>query len=84
MKHGPSRVQGLVLIESAHEDQFRVLPCDFVTSFRLVPIIFSCLRWLAPMGLIRFWTWIKLCPFPPLFLYPADAQAEAVNAYSQV
>jgi pimeloyl-ACP methyl ester carboxylesterase len=82
MRHA-GRVAGLVLIDPAHEKQWHSLPRDFVLAFRSTPIIFSLFRACAPLGMARYFNWLGLMNFPPLFLYDPEARKKAAELYSQ-
>jgi pimeloyl-ACP methyl ester carboxylesterase len=79
MRHGGTA--GLVLVDPAHEDQFRVLPSDFTFGFAMTPIVFACLSATAPLGVPRFFR--RWLPFPPIHLYPSSEREIAELAYTE-
>jgi pimeloyl-ACP methyl ester carboxylesterase len=74
-------VAGLVLVDPAHEDQWRELPRDFVLGFRFTPVVFALLAALSPLGLPR----LMHLPFPPIHLYhPPAVRRLAHDAYTEL
>jgi pimeloyl-ACP methyl ester carboxylesterase len=80
MKHGG--VAGLVLVDPAHEDQWRFLPADFVFGFSLSPVVFGLFKATAWLGLPRLVS--GFLPFPPLHLYPLPERTLAQKAYTEL
>jgi len=76
------RVSGLVLVDPAHEDQFRLCPRDFRFAFAITPVVFALLRFTAFLGLPRALR--GFLPFPPLNLYPPAERELAQYAYTEV
>lgn len=79
----PGRVAGLVLVDPAHERQWEKLPTDFVAAFRAVPWVFSALRSLAPLGIVRAMSATGTMSFPPLYLFDSEARRRATELYSE-
>ena len=80
----PVKVCGLVLVDPAHEDQFKpgFYPWDFTAGFRVVPTVFALYARLAKTGFLRLLDALSGFNFPPLFLYDAAERREALRGYS--
>jgi pimeloyl-ACP methyl ester carboxylesterase len=76
------RVSGLVLVDPAHEDQFKLCPRDFRVAFAMTPVVFAMLRFTSFLGLPRALR--GFLPFPPLNLYPLAERELAQCAYTDV
>jgi pimeloyl-ACP methyl ester carboxylesterase len=79
----PEAVDGLVLVDPAHEDQNRKFPGDFAFSFKAIPPLFSAyaaLSWTGVMGLLDR---LGAFNFPPTFLFKRpELRRATVRLYS--
>jgi pimeloyl-ACP methyl ester carboxylesterase len=67
------QVQGMVLIDPAHEEQFQKFPIDFTVAFTtVVPVILNLYQRIAWTGILVWLDQWSLFNFPPLFLLPRD------------
>jgi len=79
----PNDVAGLVLIDPAHEDQFKHFPFDMTMAMNLSPAIMRFFWLMAPMGLVRLLDSFDQAPFPPLYLYNKETRGVARELYSK-
>ena len=80
-------VKGLVLIDPAHEQQYKLFPRDFAFSFKIVPWVFKYYQVLCKLGvaagMFKFMDYFGLFNFPPTFLFAQkQLRRRAVTLYT--
>ncbi|CAB9523409.1 Alpha beta hydrolase fold protein [Seminavis robusta] len=69
-------VQGMVLLDPAHEDQFQTFPTDFALGFtHIIPHVLWFYSKVAWTGVLQFLDRLALFNFPPLFLLSQQQSA---------
>lgn len=80
----PEEIQGLVLMDPAHERQLRCFPQDFAVQFTtLVPAILKTYQKLAWTGILEFLDRWSLFNFPPIFFMQDRERRACARLYSE-
>lgn len=80
----PTSVQGMVLIDPAHEQQFEQFPWDFSFSFTVLPFVLKLYQKILWTGFLSWLDQWNLFNFPPFFLLDRNdpIRSTAIQLYS--